>query len=484
MNRKFRRLRVVIVSVLCASQLFGCAFRSSVNEKNNIEVTPMEKEESYAVSYDFIGGKDVMPIGAFYGPYVNYVSENGNVLPNYLDEKYFQMIAEAGINVIDYADLSYSAYPDLVMHSLDMCEKYGMGYFVYDSRVSNQEGKEENTVVNATELSEQIAKYSDHPAFCGVFLLDEPQTPYFMEMDGGRKDISRIGELSNILQHELDLNVYLNAFPVINIDTYKEKYEQYIAEYCEILKPKRLQYDHYPFYPDKNNEKLYGYFWNLSITREYAQKYKIPLVVAIQAGSQFNDAAVPFTSNTPYYPTEGQFYWNINTSLAFGAQGITYFPLIQPQHFGLAEDTKYDSERNGLIGVLGNKTQWYNYAQIINKHISVIDEVLMNSVNKGVIIHGEEIKEDMKMTNCVIESGSFQELMSVDGDAMVGCFNYKGKTALYVVNYSMDHKQKITLRFNDMHNITMMQNAETSYVKAKNLTLDMTAGEGVLLVIE
>ena len=74
--------------------------------------------------------------------------------------------------------------------------------------------------------------------------------------------------------------------------------------------------------------------------------------------------------------------------------------------------------------------------------------------------------------------------MSVNGDAFVGCFNYNGKTALYVVNYSMEYAQYITLHFNEAQNIRMIQNCETSYVNAKNLTLDIATGEGILLVIE
>ena len=70
------------------------------------------------------------------------------------------------------------------------------------------------------------------------------------------------------------------------------------------------------------------------------------------------------------------------------------------------------------------------------------------------------------------------------GDAMVGCFNYNGKTALYVVNYSMEYAQYITLELNDRHNIKTVQNAEETYLKTKTLTLDMAAGEGVLVIID
>ena len=84
----------------------------------------------------------------------------------------------------------------------------------------------------------------------------------------------------------------------------------------------------------------------------------------------------------------------------------------------------------------------------------------------------------------LIESGKFQELQKVTGDTMVGCFNYNGKTALYVVNYDMEYAQKITLELNASHNIAMIQEAETNYVKGQTIPLDLAAGEGVLLVIE
>ena len=67
---------------------------------------------------------------------------------------------------------------------------------------------------------------------------------------------------------------------------------------------------------------------------------------------------------------------------------------------------------------------------------------------------------------------------------MVGCFNYRGKSAFYVVNYDNFYSQKIKLDFLDNYNMKIVQKAEESYVKADSLTLTMNAGEGVLIVIE
>ena len=172
-------------------------------------------------------------------------------------------------------------------------------------------------------------------------------------------------------------------------------------------------------------------------------------------------------------------------ALVFGAKGIEYFPLIQPHYYAFAESTEFDFERNGIFGAWGNKTQWYYYAQDINKQIAAVDEVLMNSVNKGVIASGKQAVSDTSYAETAIMEGtSWRELESIDGDALVGCFNYQGKTALYVLNYSYEYAQKINLNFNGNYKFTVVQNGETSHYKGNDITLDMFAGDGALVVFE
>lgn len=476
-KNKYQTLKRIAALFLVGVMLVGCSPKAEETD-NVIDITPLEKEESRAVSFSFLGGQDVMPIGGYYGPMVPYESRDGNMLPTYVSDEIMKMFADAGINLIVYSDMSYSSSPELGKEYLDLAEKYGIGIFVNDGEVLSNVGK---NGVSAAEVADQIANYVDHPAFCGMYVVDEPRTAYFMPGDQ-EKYISNYKELANVLQYDLDLTCYMNMFPVWRIETSKDKYEQYVKEFVETLNPKVLMWDNYPF---SASDEMSVYFYNMNLMREYSQKNNVPFWAFIQAGAQWNDEKIHFDSKTPYFPNEAQFNWNINTCLAFGAQGIQYFPLIQPSHFAYAQSKEWDFERNGIIGAAGNKNIWYNFAQNINKHIGVIDEVIMNSVDKGVIITGEQAKKDMEMSmSAVIESGSFQELMSVSGEAMVGCFNYNGKTALYVVNYSMEHAQHITLNLNETHDVTVMQDAKTSYVNAKNLRLDMAAGEGVLVVIE
>ena len=224
------------------------------------------------------------------------------------------------------------------------------------------------------------------------------------------------------------------------------------------------------------------YFYNMDVIRKAADERNLPFWAFVQAGSQWNDGWDEFEAIKPYFPNNSQFDWNVNTSLAFGAQGIQYFPLVQPYQFTMTKEGDY--ECNGIIGAMGNKTQWYYYAQTINKHIRAIDEVLMNSMHKGVIASGDQAKKDLEFTTCVIESESFNELQSVSGDALVGCFNYQGKTALYVVNHSFEQAQKVKLTFGGVQNLQLIQKSKASDAKTSELILDMAAGEGILIVIQ
>ena len=176
--------------------------------------------------------------------------------------------------------------------------------------------------------------------------------------------------------------------------------------------------------------------------------------------------------------------WSANTSLAYGAKGLQYFPVLQPSHFAYAETNRMDFQRNGILGAWGNKTQWWYYAQNINKQVAAIDEVLMNSVNEGVIVTGEQAGLDTKGLQFIMDTTSWRELESVEGNTMIGCFNYHGKSALYVVNYETEYAQKVTLNLQGSYNLSITQSGENSKVKTSTLTLDMQPGDGVLVVFE
>ena len=138
--------------------------------------------------------------------------------------------------------------------------------------------------------------------------------------------------------------------------------------------------------------------------------------------------------------------------------------------------------------------QWYFYAQKANKQIRAAQDVLMNAQSVGIIASG---KDATKLTaqrspsddyrfgyfSEILTNGSFRELKSVEGDALVGCFDYKGGTALYVTNFSTTNKQNVKLNFDDRYAYDIIQRGEAVSVAGSTISLTLEAGEGVLVVL-
>ncbi len=461
----------ITLAFVMASSFVGCGTK----KVSSSEVKPMEIEEVYKYSFECLGS-DVMPIMGFYGPERTVWSSMGNDMPDFLTDEYFQAIADVGVNVMSYTQLDYANTPDKVRKLLDLGAKYGVGISVTDSRICSDATKTPN-VESIEQLDAFLSEYADHPAFACIHVVDEPG------MEGFRAAQSEIPDFANLFDmlHQLKIPAYGTVFS--NLSQPQDLYAEYLQAWKDTAKLPYLQYD---FYLDEANAGLRyarNWFETMSTIRSEAEEGGIPFWVFVQAGAQWNDARNYFDSQG-YYPLEGLTRWNVGAALAFGAKGINYFLLTQPLHFALAETNFYDFERNGLMGAIGNKNRWYYYAQQINAQIAAVDSVLMNSVNKGIIASGENAKTDLSATKYLMEGTSWRELANVDGDAMIGCFNYQGKTALYVLNYDYEYAQKIKLDFVDNCNVTIIQDAVERQECGESLTLTLSAGNSALVVFE
>ena len=469
-----------VVSMLLS--LFGCG--KQTEETAKVVIEPMEVEEVYSCSFDIMGGDDVMPIGGYYGPYSPFYSYNGVNMPDYQSDELFKKLIDCGINMINFTETDYNAAPAKTMELLDLGEKYGVGIMVRDSLISEAKGA---NISSMKDLAERVSAYDSKPAFIGLYLVDEAGCDYYHpELKDAQGFLSDYEETCANLE-KLGIPSYTNLIGYHGQPNQQETWEKYIQEGMTKLCTNYVSYTH-AFAQSANrdewdNNTITGYFWALDTIQYYAEQYKIPAWQYIYAGGQPSDGGERFDSE-PYFPTEGQFTWNINTGLSMGTKGFMYFPLIQPYWFSYAKSTPFDAQRIGLLGIWGNKTQWYHYAEKNNAQIAAVDHVLMNSRRKGVIASGEQAEADLKGLRSIMEGKSWRELKDIQGNAIVGCFNFQGKTALYVTNYEMEYAQKVTLNFHDSYNIRVIQNAKESTMHTGKLTLDFAAGEGALIVFE
>lgn len=500
-------LSVMVCGVLFFS-LMGCGKNGNdgVNMQlytEGMEYTESEKidpEEVYALSYDIMGGDEVMPIGGFYAPYTSGGSLDGHTLPNFISDDIFQKLADCGINMFVYSIDRWGANDANIVKALELGEKYGIGYFVDTYWIMGQLGTHTedvpldeialNTEAGVRELESLIDELSQYESFIGVHSFDEPFTA---QLD----NIGVLTEKFYSLPNTEGLDVFLNARGYWagedNFWGYSDPmaFDEYMTELFEVSKPRMLSVTQYPYTePETPETTLTSLMYNqLSIYRSYAEKYKVPFWRMLQAGGQWNDEMIWKDSVDPF-PSEGEMLYDVNLALAYGAKAIQYFPLIQPLHFAYATGGTYDFvNRNGLIGADGNLTRWYYYAKRANEQIQAIDHVLMKSTNDGIIVHGDAATKafitDGEPGEEIISSGTYRQLTGVYGDdCIVGCFNYKGGTALYVVNYSRTEKADVRLDFDgDNYLYEVIQRAQSTKVVGNAVTLRLDRGEGALIVL-
>ena len=466
-----RRISCLLAATLTLSSLALAACKDEPATSDYDKVYPDRVVNTY--SFDIIGGQDVMPIGLYYGPYTPNGSKNGETMPNFTDEYYIKLIAEAGINLFTYCPENYPQARESIKKVLTLSEKYNIGYYVNAYDVVNM--THGFKPLDVDKLKSVVSEFTDYKSFVGFYSKDEP---YY-------EQIESIGAVNKALNDEYDnkYSTYVNMLPKWEEHPLKYTsgaedvtYEEYVGRYFREGNGKYISWDHYVW--DFKSYK--GYFNNMAIIKEMAEEYGIPYWSFIQAGGQWNDAMIEFESLPEPYPTEGQLIWNVNTSLACGVKGIQYFLGFQPLFFAYAPNGTYDFTRNGLFGANGNINRWYYYAQKMNVQVEAVDEILMNAYNVG-ILPSDSIAADFAGNSMVIDGKEFHQLKGIRGDALVGCFEYEKRTVLYVVNYTHNSAQDVILDFNDKHEVNIIQRGKTLTANEQHLGIHLEAGEGVLV---
>lgn len=462
-----------------------------------------------SLTFEYLGGSDVMPIGGFYGP-SSYSggSVDGNELKDLLSDDVFSAIADAGVNMIVYNRDMWMTEGDnqIANKVLDLCEKYRIGNFMQLEYVESQlggkltpypvENMELNTEAGVNKLQsilDELTRNGERECVIGLHGRDEPFT----------HEVKNLAVLQDVFYNKLDNNYGLTIFGNalgywpnkwdIFGTTAPVSFPDYFESYMNGANPSMLSFTQYIYGGDKPQPEANidrNLFDLLAIYRQYSIDNGVPFWRMLQAGGQHNDAAAWVESTDPY-PNEGETLFDINMSLAYGAKAIQYFPLVQPMYYAYATDHTFDFERCGLIGANGNLTRWYYYAKRANEQIRAVDEYLMNSASEGIIVHGATAYESIvtkrnhgETCDPYIKENKFRELIDIAGDdCVIGCFDYQGGTALYVVNYSRKEKADVTLKFSDKYRYNVIQRAVSCDVVGTAIPLTLDAGEGALIVL-
>lgn len=464
---------------LTLAGLFVCGAFSACGDKSNPNAPVQtakkwEHEQSTRIIYDCLGGDgNVMPLLGFWSA-PGDATFNGQFFPDMRNDDYFADVADAGINLMVQASYDDAKSNDaLVETTLNYCDAYNIGYYVTDKRLFDVD-----MLCNKKELVQRTQEYSKHKSFAGYYVKDEPYP--------GEQESLVNNALNGFYEviNELNINAhtYVTMFPYeVNPFNPKpeEQYPKYIRDIYKNTEAPSMMYDLYPL--RESGFSYQAFYTQISMVRKEARDMKKDWIPYVSVSDEDNPGQNP---DIFYYrmPTEGELSWQVNQYIAFGAKGISYFPMNSPLSF-------YPEVVNGdtvaMFDWAGNKTEVYYYVKEVNKQLHAIDQYLMNATNHGIIFHGEMEGKDYLKNNEVIAGDSFRELKSISGsNATVGCFDYYGKTCLYVVNGSMEDDAALTLRFDNRYGYTLIQRGQTANVKGAKINLSLAAGEAALIVLK
>ncbi len=319
-----------------------------------------------------------------------------------------QTIRDCGFNLAgfvrpEYLDLVAEAQLKCIVIDKDQhpCEGYG------DQREAWQIRQ---------HVANLVQRVGRHKAIYGYYVIDEPGAEYFPELQVWVESYRTFAPQAV---------AYINLFGdhatprQMGVDTYA----QYLEAYVQTVQPSFLSYDHYSLMGDGTVRN--GYFRNLETMRAIALRHNLPFW-NIVLGNAHYDYAVP---------TDAGLRFQMYTTLAYGARGISYFTYFTPN---------IGNYRLGPIDQFGQKTPTWGLVRNVNMQLHRIGQVYVQLRSLGVF-HCPDVPE-----GCTgIETSRWIERVG-GGDLMVGEFEGPaGEPFVLVVNKSLQQSAKVEVQFRE-----------------------------------
>ena len=176
------------------------------------------------------------------------------------------------------------------------------------------------TPLSGKKLDALIARVRNHPALYSYFIVDEPNVAAF----------PGLGKLVVYLRQRDPAHLaYINLFPTYATNEQlgtkgdpATAYREHLRQYVQTVRPSLVSYDHYQFAKGGDNG---GYFLNLAIIRRAAEEAGVPFLNIVQACTWAPSMRVSGPDEMRYL---------VYTTLAYGAQGISYYVYCTAGHTG------------------------------------------------------------------------------------------------------------------------------------------------------
>jgi hypothetical protein len=332
----------------------------------------------------------------------------------------YQEIADAGFTFV----IGGNPVPDAVQvpPPFDAAAGAGLDYLISDEPLMRRISNGATNIANRVRTL--VNNHEDKPAFAGINLYDEPPHRLFEFVAVARDTLGARAP---------SLLPFTNAFPTYDEAKWgTETYAEYIDSLLEVVRPPVLSFDHYPLLvgPATTDD----YFDNWSVIRQRALAAGIPAWVVIQS--------LGYTGLEGYddrrRPTKRELLWQVNVSLAYGAQGIMYFTYWTPPGAAFGE---------ALVTRTGELTNLYDAAAQTNEYLASVGTVLLGLTSLSVS-HANEPSVPQGATPFTGDD----YVASSEGDAVIlGLFDGReaNQRHLMVTNRSFENHAWASLGFTE-----------------------------------
>lgn len=358
------------------------------------------------------------------------------------DQSVFDTIRDCGFNLAGF----------VAVDELDKVNKSGLQCLVRDASIHAGDRQTRLTQEEIDERVQEVAKrVTGNPAVYGYYLRDEPNASVFAGLGRWAAAVEKAdpGKMA-----------YINLFPNYAAPGQlgSETYDKHLEEYVKQVKPKFISYDHYALMDDGSLRG--GYFQNLESVRAAALKNDIPFWNIVLSNAHFHYAE----------PTPAGFRFQLYTTLAYGARGISYFTYFAP-HVG--------NYRLAPIDQFGHKTATWDMLREVNLQLHKLGPVYITLKSVNVFHH------PIVPAGCIgIESSQFIE--SVSGPSMlVGEFvDPDGQPYVMVVNTSLHDSTPFQVKFKQEGTIHRVSPYTGQTAPWQGEDCWLAAGQGMLLCLK
>ena len=338
---------------------------------------------------------------------------------------------------------------------LEVAQRHGLRGMLRDDLVSpaTLDDAEKKAALDA--LIERVRK---HLALYCYYITDESNASAF----------PALGRLVAYLRERDPAHfAYINLFPTYasneQLGTQGDvvtAYGEHLKQYVEVVKPELVSYDHYQF---KVNGDETQYFLNLDMIRRASQDAGAPFLNIVQAASWHESVRVPAPDEMRYL---------VYTTVAYGAQGISYYVYCHPGHAG------------GIALADGTPTPIFHALTSLNREFVAIATELQALRSQGVF--------HTAMTEAGCQALPEEAAFRIDGAStpekgrgfMLGYFG-KGVEPTHVVVVNVDYKNGATLTAVGPADLAVFDTTTRAWSDAgsANVELQLPPGGGKLLRI-